>query len=160
MLKSIMNWFKNLWGKIKGIFSDKRKLDVLIKASDISVKVTSVLKKFVEGEVDNFIAKAIPGEKDDQVVEILENTVPQFAKKMVVVNGILKTIRGDEQVANALKKHIAGLHLEGKEEFYANFAARLAMDIAKAKEDGKIEFAEVMAISQARFIELRKEGIL
>lgn len=133
---------------------------MLVRYSDVAVKVTSALKKFVEGKADNFIASQIPGVGDDAFVALLENVVPKFAAKTAIVNGILKAGKNNEDPMIAIAKHIQGLHLEGKEEFYAKFAARLAIDFAEAKKDGKIEFAEIMSISQARFLELKQEGLL
>lgn len=154
-----MKWFKKLLSKLKKQTNEK-KFDVLINYSDIAVKVTSQLKKFVDGKIDNFIASQIPGYKDDALVAFLEVIVPKFATKMVLINSILKAGKNNNDPVLAIAKHINSLHIEGKEEFYAKFAARLVLDIAEAKEDGKFEFAEVMAISQTRFLELKEAGLL
>ena len=154
-----MSFFKRLLSRLKRQTNEK-KFDALVRYSDVAVKITAALKKFVDGKVDNFIASQIPGEKDDALVALLESLVPAFATRMVILNGILKAGQKNSDPVAAIAKHINGLHLEGKEEFYAKFAARLALDITKAKEDGVFEFAEVLAISQARFLELKQEGLL
>lgn len=154
-----MSFFKKLLSKLKRQTNEK-KFDVLVRYSDVAVKITAALKKFVDGKVDNFIATQIPGEKDDALIALLESLVPAFATKMAILNGVLKAGQKNNDPVVAIAKHIQGLHLEGKEEFYAKFAARLALDIAKAKEDGVFEFAEGLAISQARFLELKQAGVL
>lgn len=154
-----MSFFKKLLSKLKRQTNEK-KFDVLVRYSDVAVKITAALKKFVDGKVDNFIATQIPGEKDDALVALLESLVPTFATKTAILNGILKAGQKNNDPVVAIAKHIQGLHLEGKEEFYAKFAARLALDIAKAKEDGVFEFAEGLAISQARFLELKQAGVI
>jgi hypothetical protein len=154
-----MSFFKRLLSKLKRQTNEK-KFDVLVRYSDVAVKITAALKKFVDGKVDNFIASQIPGEKDDALVALLESLVPAFATKTAIVNSILKAGQKNNDPVVAIAKHVQGLHLEGKEEFYAKFAARLVLDIAEAKSDGKFEFAEVLAISQARFLELKQAGLL
>ena len=154
-----MSFFKRLWKKIRRQ-TDETKFDLLVRYSDVAVKVTAALKKFVDGKVDNFIVTQIPGEADDAILALLEDQVPKFAMKTALVNSILKAGKNNQDPVVAIAKHIQGLHLEGKEEFYAKFAARLVLDIAEAKADGKFEFAEVLSISQARFLELKQEGLL
>lgn len=154
-----IKWFKRALNWIKGQH-EKDKLDRLIAYSDVSVKVTAALKKFVDGKIDNLIASQIPGVGDDAFVAMLESLVPKFAFKTALINGILKAGQDDSNPLLSIANHIKELNWEGKEEFYAKFAARLVIDIAKAKEDGVFEFAEVMSISQARFLELKAEGII
>ena len=154
-----MSFFKRLWNKIRRQ-TDETKFDLLVRYSDVSVKVTAALKKFVDGKVDNFIVSQIPGVADDALLAVIEELVPKFALKTALFNSILKTGKGDPDPVLAIAKHIKNLHMEGKEEFYAKFAARLVLDIAKAKEDGIFEFAEVLSISQARFLELKQQGLL
>lgn len=154
-----MNFFKRLWKKIKRR-TDETKFDLLVRYSDVAVKVTSVLKKFVDGKIDNFIVSQIPGKKDDALLAILESEVPKFATKVALINSIIKVGVDNEDPIIAIAEHVKNLNIEGKEEFYAKFAARLVLDIAEAKSDGKFEFAEVLSISQARFLELKEEGIL
>lgn len=154
-----MSFFKRLWKKIRRQ-TDETKFDLLVRYSDVAVKVTAALKKFVDGKVDNFIVTQIPGEADDALLTLLEDQVPKFAMKTALINSILKAGKNNQDPVVAIAKHIQGLHLEGKEEFYAKFAARLVLDIAEAKADGKFEFAEVLSISQARFLELKQEGLL
>lgn len=154
-----MSFFKRLLSKLKRQTNEK-KFDALVRYSDVAVKITAALKKFVDGKVDNFIASQIPGEKDDVLVALLESLVPAFATRVAILNGILKAGQKNNDPVVAIAKHIQGLHLEGQEEFYAKFAARLALDITKAKEDGVFEFAEGLAISQARFLELKQAGLL
>jgi len=154
-----LEWFKRAFGWVKK--QDKKdKLDKLIVYSDVSVKVTAALKKFVEGKVDNFIASQIPGVKDDAFVALMESLIPRFALKTAILNGILRAGQKGSDPVVAIAQYINGLQLEGKEEFYAKFGARLALDIAEAKSDGKFEFAEAMAISQAKFLELKEAGII
>lgn len=154
-----MSFFKRLLSKLKRQTNEK-KFDALVRYSDVAVKITAALKKFVDGKVDNFIASQIPGEKDDALVALLESLVPAFATRVAILNGILKAGQKNNDPVVAIARHIQGLPLEGKEEFYAKFAARLALDITKAKEDGVFEFAEGLAISQARFLELKQAGLL
>lgn len=154
-----MSFFKKLWKKIKRQ-TNETKFDLIVRYSDAAVKVTSVLKKFVDGKLDNFIVSQIPGLVDDVILQILEEQVPKFATKTLLINSILNSGKNNQDPIVAIAKHIQGLHIEGKEEFYAKFAARLVLDIAEAKSDGKFEFAEVLSISQARFLELKQEGLL
>lgn len=154
-----MTLIKRLLGKLKRQANETR-FDLIVRYSDAAVKVTSLLKKFAEGKVDNFIVSAIPGVEDDIVWAIVESQVPQFAMKTALVNSILKAGQKDKDPVVAIAKYINTLKIEGKEEFYAKFAARLVLDIAEAKSDGKFEFAEVLAISQARFLELKQAGKL
>lgn len=154
-----MSFFKRLWKKIRRQ-TDETKFDLLVRYSDVSVKVTAALKKFVDGKVDNLIVSQIPGVADDALLAVLEELVPKFALKTALINSIIKAGKGNQDPLIAIAKHIQGLHMEGKEEFYAKFAARLVLDIAKAKEDGIFEFAEVLSISQTRFLELKQEGLL
>jgi RNase P/RNase MRP subunit POP5 len=153
------NFFKDLWKKIRRQ-SDESRFDLLVRYSDVAVRVTSALKKFAEGKVDNFIVTAIAGNKGDAIWAIVESQIPHFATKTALVNGIIKSGKNNQDPVVAIAKYIQTLHIEGKEEFYAKFAARLVLDIAEAKSDGKFEFAEVLSISQARFLELKKEGLL
>jgi len=148
-----------LWKKIKRQ-TNETKFDLIVRYSDAAVKVTSVLKKFVDGKLDNFIVSQIPGLVDDVILQILEEQVPKFATKTLLINSILNSGKNNQDPIVAIAKHIQGLHIEGKEEFYAKFAARLVLDIAEAKSDGVFEFAEVLSISQARFLELKQEGLL
>ena len=154
-----MTFFRRLFKKIRRQ-TDETKFDLLVRYSDVSVKITAALKKFVDGKIDNFIVSQIPGVADDALLAILESEVPKFATKTALMNGILKAGKGNQDPVLAIAKHIQGLHIEGKEEFYAKFAARLVLDIAEAKSDGVFEFAEVLSISQARFLELKQEGLL
>lgn len=154
-----MSFFKRLWQKIKRQTIESR-FDLIVRYSDVAVKVTSGLKMFVDGKIDNFIVSLTPGKKDDVILEVLERVIPRFATKMIILNSILKGAQKNQDPMTAIAKHVQGLHLEGKEEFYAKFAARLVLDIAEANSDGKFEFAEVLSISQARFLELKKEGII
>jgi hypothetical protein len=154
-----MTFFRRLFKKIRRQ-TDETKFDLLVRYSDVSVKITAALKKFVDGKIDNFIVSQIPGVADDALLAILESEVPKFATKTALINGILKAGKGNQDPVLAIAKHIQGLHIEGKEEFYAKFAARLVLDIAEAKSDGVFEFAEVLSISQARFLELKQEGLL
>jgi hypothetical protein len=154
-----MSFFRRLFKKIRRQ-TDETKFDLLVRYSDVSVKITAALKKFVDGKIDNFIVSQIPGVSDDALLAILESQVPKFATKTALINGILKAGKGNQDPVLAIAKHIQGLHIEGKEEFYAKFAARLVLDIAEAKSDGVFEFAEVLSISQARFLELKQEGLL
>jgi len=154
-----MSFFKKLWKKIKRQ-TNETKFDLIVRYSDAAVKVTSVLKKFVDGKLDNFIVSQIPGLVDDVILQILEEQVPKFATKTLLINSILNSGKNNQDPIVAIAKHIQGLHIEGKEEFYAKFAARLVLDIAEAKSDGVFEFAEVLSISQARFLELKQEGLL
>ena len=154
-----MSFFKKLWKKINRQ-TNETKFDLIVRYSDAAVKVTSVLKKFVDGKLDNFIVSQIPGLVDDVILQILEEQVPKFATKTLLINSILNSGKNNQDPIVAIAKHIQGLHIEGKEEFYAKFAARLVLDIAEAKSDGVFEFAEVLSISQARFLELKQEGLL
>lgn len=154
-----MTWIKRLLGKLRRQTNETR-YDLLVRYSDVAVKVTSVLKKFVDGKLDNFIVTQIPGQADDALLAILESQMPKFALKTALVNGILKAGHKNQDPIIAIAKHIKGLHIEGTEEFYAKFAARLVLDIAEARSDGNFEFAEVLAISQARFLELKQAGLL
>ena len=154
-----MTWIKNLLKKLKKNTSETR-FDMIVRYSDIAVRVTSALKKFAEGKLDNFIVSAIPGTKDDVVWAIVESQIPHFAMKTALVNSILKAGQKNQDPVVAIAKYINTLSIQGKEEFYAKFAARLVLDIAEAKSDGKFEFAEVLAISQARFLELKQAGKL
>jgi hypothetical protein len=154
-----MNFFKKLWNKIRRR-TNETKFELLVRYSDVAVKVTAALKKFVDGKADNFIVSQIPGTKDDALLALLEHVIPKLALKTALINSIIKSGRGNHDPVLAIAKHIQGLHMEGKEEFYAKFAARLVLDIAEAKSDGNFEFAEVLSISQARFLELKQEGLL
>lgn len=154
-----MSFFRRLWNKIRRQ-TDETKFDLLVRYSDVAVKVTAALKKFVDGKVDNLIVSQIPGVADDALLAILESQVPKFATKTALINGIVKSGKGNQDPVVAIAKHIQALHIEGKEEFYAKFAARLVLDIAEAKSDGVFEFAEVLSISQARFLELKQKGLL
>jgi len=154
-----MSFFKKLWNKIRRQ-TNETKFELLVRYSDVAVKVTAALKKFVDGKLDNFIVSQIPGTKDDALLALLEHVIPTFALKTALLNSIIKSGRGNHDPVLAIAKHVQGLHMEGKEEFYAKFAARLVLDIAEAKSDGKFEFAEVLSISQARFLELKQEGLL
>ena len=154
-----MTWIKNLLKKLKKNTSETR-FDMIVRYSDIAVRVTSALKKFAEGKLDNFIVSAIPGTKDDVVWAIVESQIPHFAMKTALVNSILKAGQKNQDPVVAIAKYINTLSILGKEEFYAKFAARLVLDITEAKSDGKFEFAEVLAISQARFLELKQAGKL
>jgi len=154
-----MTFFKGLLKRIRRQ-TDETKFDLLLRYSDAAVKITAQLKKFVDGKVDNFIASQIPGLKDDALIALLENVIPKFALRMVIINSILKAGQKNQDPVVAIAKHINALPLEGKEEFYAKFAARLVLDIAEAKSDGVFEFAEVLAISQTRFLELKQAGLL
>ena len=154
-----MTWIKNLLKKLKKNTSETR-FDMIVRYSDIAVRVTSALKKFAEGKLDNFIVSAIPGTKDDVVWAIVESQIPHFAMKTALVNSILKAGQKNQDPVVAIAKYINTLSIQGKEEFYAKFAARLVLDITEAKSDGKFEFAEVLAISQARFLELKQAGKL
>lgn len=154
-----MTWIKKLLGKLKKQTNETR-FDLLIRYSDAAVKVTSLLKKFAEGKVDNFIVSLIPGIKDDVVWAVVESQIPHFAMKTALVNNILKAGQKDKDPIVAIAKYIKTLKIEGQEEFYVKFAARLVLNIAEAKSDGKFEFAEVLAISQARFLELKQAGKL
>jgi hypothetical protein len=154
-----MSFFKKLWKKIKRQ-TDETRFDLLVRYSDAAVKVTAGLKKFVDGKIDNFIVSQIPGVADDLILSILEEKVPKFAAKTALINAVIKAGKGSQDPVVAIAKYVNGLHIEGKEEFYAKFAARLLMDIAEAKVDGKLEFAEVLSISQTRFLELKQAGKL
>jgi hypothetical protein len=154
-----MSVFKKVFTWVKKQISRDR-LEMLVLYSDVAVKVTSGLKKFVDGKVDNFIASQIPGIQDDALVALLEHVVPKFALKVAIVNSILRAGQKNQDPVLAIAKHINQLSIEGKEEFYAKFAARLVIDITEAKSDGVFEFAEVLAISQARFLELKQAGLL
>lgn len=154
-----MTWIKNLFNKLKRQTSEKR-FDAIVRYSDVAVKVTSLLKKFAEGKVDNFIVASIPGIKDDIAWSVVESQLPKFAMKTALVNSILKAAQKDKDPVVAIAKYINTLNIQGQEEFYAKFAARFVLDIAEAKSDGKFEFAEVLAISQARFLELKQAGLL
>jgi len=154
-----MSVFKKVFTWVKKQVSRDR-FEMLVLYSDVAVRVTTAFKKFVDGKVDNFIASQIPGVKDDALVALLENVVPKFALKVAIVNSILRAGQKNQDPVLAIAKHINQLPIEGKEEFYAKFAARLVIDIAEAKSDGVFEFAEVLAISQARFLELKQAGLL
>jgi hypothetical protein len=154
-----MTWIKKLLGKLKKNTSETR-FDMIVRYSDVAVRVTSLLKRFAEGKLDNFIVSLIPGTKDDVVWAIVESQIPHFAMKTALVNSILKAGQKDKDPVVAIAKYINTLKIEGQEEFYAKFAARLVLDIAEARSDGKFEFAEVLAISQARFLELKQAGKL
>lgn len=154
-----MSFFKRLWKKIRRQ-TDETKFDLLVRYSDVAVKVTAALKKFVDGKVDNFIVSQIPGEIDDALLALLESQIPKFATKIAIIDSIIKVGKNNQDPIVAIAKHIQKLKLEGKEEFYAKFAARLVLDITEAKSDGVFEFAEVLSISQARFLELKQEGLL
>lgn len=154
-----MTFFKKLLSRIKKQTNETR-FDVIVRYSDAAVKITSLLKKFVDGKVDNFIVTQIPGLADDALLAILENQVPKFAAKTAMVNSILKAGKNNEDPVKAIAQYVNTLRIAGQEEFYAKFAARLVLDIAEAKSDGVFEFAEVMAISQTRFLELKQAGKL
>ena len=154
-----MTFFKKLLSRIKKQTNETR-FDVIVRYSDAAVKITSLLKKFVDGKVDNFIVTQIPGLADDALLAILENQVPKFAAKTAMVNNILKAGSNNQDPVKAISQYVNSLRVTGQEEFYAKFAARLVLDIAEAKSDGVFEFAEVMAISQTRFLELKQAGKL
>lgn len=154
-----MTFFKKLLSRIKKQTNETR-FDVIVRYSDAAVKITSLLKKFVDGKVDNFIVTQIPGLADDALLAILENQVPKFAAKTAMVNNILKAGSNNQDPIKAISQYVNSLRVTGQEEFYAKFAARLVLDIAEAKSDGVFEFAEVMAISQTRFLELKQSGKL
>jgi ribosome-associated translation inhibitor RaiA len=158
--KMCMSVFKKVFTWVKKQVVSRDRFEMLVLYSDVAVKITAALKKFVDGKVDNFIASQIPGVKDDALVALLENVVPKFALKVAIVNSILRAGQKNQDPVLAIAKHINSLSMEGKEEFYAKFAARLVIDIAEAKSDGVFEFAEVLAISQARFLELKQAGLL
>jgi len=154
-----MNFFKKLLSRLKRQTNETR-FDVVIRYSDASVKITSLLKKFVEGKVDNFIVAQIPGVADDALLALLESQIPRFALKTAMINNILKAGKNNEDPVKAIARYVNTLRIEGQEEFYAKFAARLVLDIIEAKSDGVFEFAEVLAISQIRFLELKQAGKL
>jgi len=153
-----MKWFNKIFNSIKSRIN--KTLTLLKDNSDVAVLVTAQLKKFVEGKTDNFIASAIPGVKDDLLVALLERVIPPFAEKVAIAHEILKASKENKDVPTEIAKYILTLNNEMKEEFYAKFAARLVLDIAEAKKDGKFTFAEAMAISQIRFLELKEAGLL
>lgn len=122
-------------------------MSILRKTAPLSVKVTNILKKVVEGELDNF-AVALLNIKEVTIAHaLLEKNIDSIAFKAAVFSLILsEDVKDSVTIDNVIEK-LKELEPKLRANFWIRFAAELNIYL----EDGKITLSEALAGTQIAF---------
>lgn len=118
--------------------------------SELSVKVTSQLKKLVESPMADVITDLIPGEFDNGVKIILRKFIPQVAFKVAVFHNIMQESDSPKDAVDRIITYLQTLPVQGRASFWIRFSAELNI----ALSDGHISLDEAVILTQLAYKEL------
>lgn len=120
--------------------------------SEVAVKITSILKKYVEDPASDLIVSIIPGDIDNIILAKLKKVLPVVLEKVSLAHGILLSSETDSDVVSAVIDHLKSISPELRAAFWVSFSGELNV----ALSDGKLSFAEAVALAQLVYINSKK----
>lgn len=143
-MKKLFNRIRDF---IKKIFGDS--LEYLKRNSATAVKVTEVLKKYVESNIADVAVGLIPGDVDNVILIQLRKIVPEVTIKVALGHNIIQASTIPSEALGKIIEYLKSLGKEGRTAFWISFAAEVNMALA----DGKLTFTEAVILSQLAYKE-------
>jgi hypothetical protein len=98
----------------------------------------------------------IPGELDNAILIRLRRVVPEVTVKMAIAHNIIQSSAVPSEAIAKTVEYLKTLNTTARAAFWVQFAGELNQALA----DGKITFAEAVALSQLAYVELFKQDEL
>jgi len=143
LIKRIGQFFQKL-------FSDG--FGFLRNNSIIAVKVVNIIKDLVESPLAPIVVDWTKTEVDDVLLPKVKEKVGDIAAKIAITHGILQA---NDDTSNALEKIVEYLRTINKDA-RVDYWLVISGKINEALADGKITFAEGIALSQLVYLEDKK----
>jgi len=141
LIKRINTFFKNLFDGAYVIFK---------KNSGIAVRVTQMLKIFVESPLADEIVNIIPLDYDDEILKVLRVHVPVVANKMAILHNIMNQTTDGADAVNKIINYLKTLKPDARISFWVMFAGELNV----ALSDGKLSLNESLILTQLVYKEI------
>lgn len=142
VIKRIGQFFKKL-------FSDG--FGFLRNNSEIAVKVVNIIKDIVESPLAPIVVDWTKTEVDDALLPVVKEKVNEVAIKIGIAHGILQVDADNSDALEKLIDYIRGFN----EDLRIDFWLRLSGEFNMALADGKITFAEAVALAQFVYVETK-----
>lgn len=134
--KKIISFFGVTYNKLK-------------KNSDLAVRITNELKKYVENPFVDVAVNITPWAMDNAILITLRKVIPQVAYKVAIAHRILHESANPNEAVGNIITELRNFTKDTKKAFWVQFAAELNI----ALNDGKISFAEAVILTQMVYIE-------
>lgn len=146
---------KKLFAKVQAfiqkIFGNS--LEYLKKNSAMAVKVTELLKKYVESPISDVAVNIIPGELDNAALIALRKVVPDVVVRVAIFHGIVQSSVVPSEAIDKILLYLKSMNKEARAGFWITFAAQINM----ALSDGKLTFNEAVILSQLVYKEFYEQ---
>ena len=154
-------FFKKMW--IKAIEFLTKSEEKAKKITKLAIKVTNAVKTVVDSPFTDIgafaLKKAIPGEGDDVIIDMLlskaETELPKLIAQETLVLGLLENASLEEK-ANFVLNKIKFASDDAKNEFYHKFCVRTVLFLS----DGNVSYGEAVILAEMVYQELKKNNQL
>jgi len=148
-MKKLINQIKEALSKVFGGF-----LEILVDRGQIAIKVTNIVKDFIENPAVDLVVALTPNKKDDVLLARAKVLVPKILVQIGMAMAIVQKAEAesDPEVAYSVVLSYISTKLpeDGKAIFYRELSGR----IAQALSDGNMSVAESIGLVQLIFKKL------
>ena len=148
-MKKLINQIKEALSKVFGGF-----LEILVDRGQIAIKVTNIVKDFIENPAVDLVVALTPNKKDDVLLARAKVLVPKILIQIGMAMAIVQKAEAesDPEVAYSVVLSYISTKLpeDGKAIFYRELSGR----IAQALSDGNMSVAESIGLVQLIFKKL------
>jgi hypothetical protein len=148
-MKKLINQIKEALSKVFGGF-----LEILVDRGQIAIKVTNIVKDFIENPAVDLVVALTPNKKDDVLLARAKVLVPKILVQIGMAMAIVQKAEAesDPEVAYSVVLSYISTKLpeDGKAIFYRELSGR----VAQALSDGNISTAESIGLVQLIFKKL------
>jgi hypothetical protein len=145
-MKKLINQIKLTLSRVFGSF-----LNFLVERGNVAVKVTDIVKSFIENPAVDLVVSLTPTKKDDLILMKAKKLIPKVSLQIGMAMAIISEAEAAENEAEAFSKVLAyvssNLPEDGKAIFYRELSGR----VAEALSDGTVSTAEAISIVQLIF---------
>jgi hypothetical protein len=145
-MKKLINQIKEALSKVFGGF-----LEILVDRGQIAIKVTNIVKDFIENPAVDLVVALTPNKKDDVLLARAKVLVPKILVQIGMAMAIVQKAEAesDPEVAYSVVLSYISTKLpeDGKAIFYRELSGR----VAQALSDGNISTAESIVLVQLIF---------
>ena len=148
-MKKLINQIKEALSKVFGGF-----LEILVDRGQIAIKVTNIVKDFIENPAVDLVVALTPNKKDDVLLARAKVLVPKILVQIGMAMAIVQKAEAesDPEVAYSVVLSYISTKLpeDGKAIFYRELSGR----VAQALSDGNMSVAESIGLVQLIFKKL------
>jgi len=148
-MKKLINQIKEALSKVFGGF-----LEILVDRGQIAIKVTNIVKDFIENPAVDLVVALTPNKKDDVLLARAKVLVPKILVQIGMAMAIVQKAEAesDPEVSYSVVLSYISTKLpeDGKAIFYRELSGR----IAQALSDGNMSVAESIGLVQLIFKKL------